>query len=1212
MKHLIACASLLLVFIFNPLPGHSQDVQAIIDAQEIDTMLHSGPKDNRINWVIQNRGSSFADKATFIAAYENDLLRAFDNTGQAAQSPYAQYRNFFNLYTSWWPDALDDNTGWSWSILKQTRDAYFLPWANDRTGWITWFSSTAGGGGGGAGLDREERVGDGKMFGMGYETFLHEFGHTMPGLLDEYSSDASWSGGQCWETGNTSGQLSRDDIPWRNWIDEDTPIPTPYTAEYLDKYGAFEGAMTNYFNCHRPTARSCFMGAGGFGEDYGLDLCSVCKQRVICFIYKYVDVIENAFPASPVINIEGEETITFTVDVVKPEPNTQTTAWLLNGKTIAENTETITLTFQACEAYELKYTVLDDNPLIRYDPKFEEIYPRPYQEHLWQINNANASGTALASSEVITKSDCSTEHTGSVLFEVTGGTGPYTIHLDGSLVANPVSGLSAGAYAFDIVDANGCALSRSVTIESEALLDPAICSNIDGGDWSLSVEDDNYDPSALSYLWSEGSTSPSIAIAQSGTFEVTVTNAEGCTAINTIEVVFNSDELQVAETVFPSNLNTPSGRIYLAIAGGSAPYEITWADKESAELTDTNTDNIISSGTTWGHLPAFAFDNDASEKWLHAVSEDAFIGYVFDEPTVVLRYSVTSADDVPARDPRNWELQGSTNGVNWTALDAVNEHVFEQRFQEKSFLVDSPEGYTHYRFFVKNNYGDIATQIGELELIGVDSEGVFEENSKEYGASTRSSLEPGAYQYTVKDQNGTTVTNVINIGTVEAFIYPDLNVITNENCDVMVENPQSAYDYYWFEDKDLTQLVHVGDMFRPMSSGNYYVAAIDNAIDGLSSNIKGFAIDIAMAPEVDTIANGGLAIVDPQSDVEYFWYEDESCGAPVHTGTTFFPSGMETYYVTAQNISMAAEPIDPLTVDGLLIRMDASDINGDGITDQGIPNGEGYDWLFTPNNGMTDSGWFAYRSAYQNGLGVADFGTIWFQGIDNTINDYQTIILAYEENAITFPERAPFQSLSADIPKHEDGSQIYSNNIPDRTRNGRTYVNGKAVDPLTTPNEMEFMVLATAMTEPSPNGVRFTDTQWEGKIGELLLYDRALTESEVQGISSFLGKKWISIGSLQSERVAVSREGTVSTGDVPDAPLPYFFPNPVGDYLHIANLKTGSGVDIFTRDGRRVYTGRVTSSEMEVNVEELLPGLYFVRINNDQSGRVFVERFVKQ
>jgi hypothetical protein len=250
--------------------------------QIFDTIQYTGSKDNRINWVIQNRGSSFNNRDEFVQLYRDDLLRSFILGDAQEISPYAQYRNFFNLYAVWWPDAPSDQEWWNFNIIKQMRDATFLPWANDETGWATWFSTTKNGGGGGAGLERERRVGDGKMFGMGYETFLHEFGHTMPGLLDEYSSSGVWSGGVCWETGNTTGFTTKDEIPWRLWIEDDTPLPTPYTEEYLNKIGAFEGAMTNYFGCHRPTARGCFMGAGGFGEGYGESLCSICQQRVIC------------------------------------------------------------------------------------------------------------------------------------------------------------------------------------------------------------------------------------------------------------------------------------------------------------------------------------------------------------------------------------------------------------------------------------------------------------------------------------------------------------------------------------------------------------------------------------------------------------------------------------------------------------------------------------------------------------------------------------------------------------------------------------------------------------------------------------------------------------------------------------------------------------------------------------------------------------------
>ena len=262
-------------------------MEQLLASQIIIQYIDSGDKNNRINWAIQNRGMNnpndeFQNPEEFFAMFEDSILVTFDPDHPLTQEPYANYRNFFNLYGWYWPDAPSVDNGWNWATFKGMRDAYFLPWADEEHGWATLFSTTKTGGGGGAGVQPETRTGDGRMFGMGWETLLHEFGHTMPQVPDEYTASGIWSGGNCWEGANTTGETFRDNIPWRNWIDEDTPLPTPYTEEYLDKIGAFEGALTNYFGCHRPTARGCYMGAGGFGPGYGLELCAPCRQRVVC------------------------------------------------------------------------------------------------------------------------------------------------------------------------------------------------------------------------------------------------------------------------------------------------------------------------------------------------------------------------------------------------------------------------------------------------------------------------------------------------------------------------------------------------------------------------------------------------------------------------------------------------------------------------------------------------------------------------------------------------------------------------------------------------------------------------------------------------------------------------------------------------------------------------------------------------------------------
>ena len=56
------------------------------------------------------------------------------------------------------------------------------------------------------------------------------------------------------------------------------------------------------------------------------------------------------------------------------------------------------------------------------------------------------------------------------------------------------------------------------------------------------------------------------------------------------------------------------------------------------------------------------------------------------QPTEVRGYQLTSADDVPARDPENWKLEGSQDGKSWTVVDQqVLPAPFEQRHMTKKF-----------------------------------------------------------------------------------------------------------------------------------------------------------------------------------------------------------------------------------------------------------------------------------------------------------------------------------------------------------------------------------------------------------------------------------------------------------------------------------------------------------------------------------------------
>jgi hypothetical protein len=133
--------------------------------------------------------------------------------------------------------------------------------------------------------------------------------------------------------------------------------------------------------------------------------------------------------------------------------------------------------------------------------------------------------------------------------------------------------------------------------------------------------------------------------------------------------------------------------------------------------------NITSGGTANDSInnpdgaegAAKAFDGNTGTKWLcNAVS---WLQYDFGAGVTqtVKRYDITSANDVPARDPKDWQLQGSNDGSTWTTVDTrTGQPSWPNRYQTISFTVATPGAYRYYRLNVTANNGDSGTQLSEL------------------------------------------------------------------------------------------------------------------------------------------------------------------------------------------------------------------------------------------------------------------------------------------------------------------------------------------------------------------------------------------------------------------------------------------------------------------------------------------------------------------
>ena len=115
------------------------------------------------------------------------------------------------------------------------------------------------------------------------QIFVHEFGHGLVGLADEYADDKTYEDYypldvEPWEANITT--LVDFESKWKNLVDKDTPIPTPVEDKYKDKIGAFEGGGYVAKGVYRPTINSIM---NSFSSNEFNQVCKNAIQKMIDF-----------------------------------------------------------------------------------------------------------------------------------------------------------------------------------------------------------------------------------------------------------------------------------------------------------------------------------------------------------------------------------------------------------------------------------------------------------------------------------------------------------------------------------------------------------------------------------------------------------------------------------------------------------------------------------------------------------------------------------------------------------------------------------------------------------------------------------------------------------------------------------------------------------------------------------------------------------------
>ena len=189
---------------------------------------------------------------------------------------------------------------------------------------------------------------------------------------------------------------------------------------------------------------------------------------------------------------------------------------------------------------------------------------------------------------------CNSECNGNLeITGITNGTSPYTYTWSNGKTTAKIDSLCKGSYSVTVVDGNNCNVYGSYTItEPEELFANASSTDETANNAKDGTATSN--PSGgtqpYSYTWSNGKTTQSISGLNPGNYQLTVTDANGCTALDTVTIVeFTCLNLEVnSQTSNISCFGACDGSIaVLSVNNAVSPLAYKWNSGEtSASLSN--------------------------------------------------------------------------------------------------------------------------------------------------------------------------------------------------------------------------------------------------------------------------------------------------------------------------------------------------------------------------------------------------------------------------------------------------------------------------------------------------------------------------------------------------------------------------------------------------------------------------------------------------
>ncbi len=434
---------------------------------------------------------------------------------------------------------------------------------------------------------------------------------------------------------------------------------------------------------------------------------------------------------------------------------------------------------------------------------------------------------------------------GYALAQVSGGTPPYQyLWVPNIQFTAQATNLLAGNYTVSVSDANGCQAMENITINQPPrliadayLLNAVSCYDTPTGSASVSVTGGVM---PYSYLWNTLPVQSTQMANQifAGQYNVTVTDAHGCTVVDSV-IVVQPPALQavIVSSTDVTCFNGNDGMILGGAIGGTPPYQFSWNTQPfivSQQITNLVAGNYTLTITDNNQCSATAsiVINQPSQVITHAVNDVAIcLG-----DSVVL--SATATGGLPPYH-FNWMPSlgfGSTHTVKPNNTTAYIVTAFDSKGCQG--LPDTIS--VHVKSFLPENVNLIAQS---PICPGNSSQITLQANADSWDTlyySWGAGLGPGSGPFMVAPQQSTwyhvTVTNTCGFWVVDSAIvemapspFIQFSTDTNQGCVSLeihfTDQSYTTFDdiQYWtwhFGDGNMSNNQHASHVYQ--QPGTYY------------------------------------------------------------------------------------------------------------------------------------------------------------------------------------------------------------------------------------------------------------------------------------------------------------------------------------------------------------------------------------------------------